>query len=435
MINNDRQSTESVSTRIRSASLIFIIVTLLLSPVLLLGAQSLLPIHLPGWLTSEDADNLQKTNLKKTNDDEANLWNSFTIENVASNEFQEAVNITISEHFPCKAITLFANAATQRNAIALSNTIFGWSCFPTYYGSERVYSPSQNALYPYAEKAFYKGFEEFGNKLSSFSKALEDLNFCAILPDSTMFSSVNPTSNLMHETTRTSSIESILNQATGDSENTTISCVTYNSESEYHDNFYTTDHHWTGWGAIDSYNKTAHKMDLQLMRKPQKDTELDELVTNGWWSRSGLMLLNEPVDEPKLELQDLSVTSGDDAMLRSPDGYQIIYADHPEYSFYDKWYGNISSDTMVIENANYSKDTTALIIGDSFCNSMKWLIALNYKKTVVLDHMYYLYTGDIRLGDIISQYDCSDIYFVAELPNYQSFTSRFPSYFSIPIKG
>ena len=54
---------------------------------------------------------------------------------------------------PMKATALLANAALQRSAIETSNALFGWECYPAFYGSSIAEMPSRHRLLEIAEKA------------------------------------------------------------------------------------------------------------------------------------------------------------------------------------------------------------------------------------------------------------------------------------------
>ncbi len=54
---------------------------------------------------------------------------------------------------PMKAMALLANAALQRSAIEASNALFGWECYPAFYGSSIAEMPSRHRLLEIAEKA------------------------------------------------------------------------------------------------------------------------------------------------------------------------------------------------------------------------------------------------------------------------------------------
>ena len=104
-------------------------------------------VALPSWLTADDAAYLSGGIV------EADPAAYASLEGFSSGEFQIAAEDAVGNCIPMKAMALLANAALQRSAIEASNALFGWECYPAFYGSSIAEMPSRHRLLEIAEKA------------------------------------------------------------------------------------------------------------------------------------------------------------------------------------------------------------------------------------------------------------------------------------------
>lgn len=132
---------DSVSLKIRNGIITVAMIAVLLGPTGAFVAQKL-QIELPSWATAADADLLRGNNAKRQ---ALNIDRIFA--DLKDKTFQTTLETTIAEHTPFQAIALLDNAAIQRSFIVLSNALFDWECYPTFYGSNMVYAPRPDALF------------------------------------------------------------------------------------------------------------------------------------------------------------------------------------------------------------------------------------------------------------------------------------------------
>lgn len=104
--------------RIKDCVFSAILLLILLSPALLLGAERILNLELPGWATATNATYLSGGISDKT------IRDKVTRDGINSKELQDALEERLGNFVPAKATALLGNAPWQRTAIALSNSIF-----------------------------------------------------------------------------------------------------------------------------------------------------------------------------------------------------------------------------------------------------------------------------------------------------------------------
>ena len=100
---------------------------------------------------------------------------------------------------PLKATALLANAAVQRSAIEASNVLFGWECYPTFYGSAIVEMPSEGRLLETAEKAtdnVRDTISRVRDSLDAFGRRHPDQRIFVYLGPDSMNVEGSPTANL-----------------------------------------------------------------------------------------------------------------------------------------------------------------------------------------------------------------------------------------------
>ena len=107
------------------------VLCLMLAGPMVLFAVERIGVELPGWLTSEDATYLSG-GVQKTDFSNVTGLRSL-LKSVHQNAEKE-----IGNYIPMKATALLANAAWQRGAIALSNGLWGWECYPTSFGADHL---------------------------------------------------------------------------------------------------------------------------------------------------------------------------------------------------------------------------------------------------------------------------------------------------------
>lgn len=407
---------------IRSGLFALILGLILMGPALLIVAERF-NVDVPTWMTSEDAEYL--TGAAGSDADWSDLsWQSF-----ATEELQSCVENELSGKVPTKAIALLSNAGLQRSAIELSNCVFGWQCYPTYYGSDRIYIPKENAVSYFAERPSKnqdEGLGAFCEGLVAFASEFPEVSFHVVVADQSRTMAANPSRTLMSRTKTTSEYFEQMRERLDGAPNVFITCSMYDSLDAFYRNYYTTDNHWNGFGIAESAKKVG--LDINDLERAEKLT-FDTVVFNGANSRQGLYLLNEEPIEPLFDLEDLTIApdSHVPSILQVKDVTDIVSA-MADWDFYSFWYGGIR-DHMLENRAKAGERSSAVLICDSFGSGMQWPIAKHYERTNVNYDLHFRSEGAEKLADRIAESAAKDVYFVAEFNGYATCLKRHQDYF------
>lgn len=269
--------------------------------------------------------------------------------------------------------------------------------------------------------------------MNEFAHKYPDKTFCVILADHPETSAINPSHELRSGTITTKDCLNVIESSTRDSSNINVSAYLYNDINEYYDDFYTTDHHWNGYGATKSFNNIAEMLGEEPIENSKYPVGyFDNLVFNGTYSRFGLMLLNESINEPKFQLSNIETPNIDkndctEGFLYSEDGQKFLNMDElsTAFNFYSLWYYGMNN----LKTTNNEKTEKALLVGDSFSYPFRWLVGENYKEMYsALDLTSGLGEGS-QLDQRIAESNPDVIYFVAWGADYANLLDKAPDYF------
>lgn len=417
----------------RNITLIAILSALLISPLLLFGAQHLAKAPLPSWLTAEDATYL-------SGDTEAAKVRPYAnLKGFLSTDLQSALESRIESYVPLKATVLLGNASLQRAAIAASNNFFGFEAYPTFFGSEHIYLPAQDAVAAAplpADDTMLHGIEEFAQQLAGYATAHPELEFCLVLADQSDTSAANPAASLVSNAFSTEDVEEIL-ATPAKLDNVHLVCVAYDDPDAYYRDYYKTDHHWNGYGALAAYRMVSQEMSLADSRDNNTSAvTFGDLVMEGSYAREGLMFVDDKAREPRYDTSGLTLDSKKIApvLLPTEEGVEELLSDHNTaiYNFYSKWYGTYqqAAKAPLVNEAAPSSDN-ALIVMDSFGNALHWLIAQNYRETFCCSDNKGASSGKgVTLDERIASSRATTIYFIQNVSAYSRLTSYHPDYFA-----
>lgn len=396
-------------------------------------------LSIPEWLNPESATYL--TGGRK----DIAVQDNFSVEGFLSKDLQEAAESTLSNVIPARASALLASAAMDRLWIAPSAALCSYDCIPTYGGSYIVYSQGSDALSQkplIAAPWIENNLERFGGKLSDLCAQYPDKQFVVIVADSTNTSLANPAVLNTTGSFTTSMANEIFERTCSGVTNVSIVDVSYNNPEDYYQNYYTTDHHWNGWGALDAYNKAAAvlatreqgvRVDAAALQAPMKNlgpvSGFDWLQENGSLVREGLMMLNEAVNEPALPFDDIEVTSGDAPFCLSADGVQEMKERYlmAEYDFYQVWYGEWS-DTVATNAAAVYPELSALVICDSYGTAFKWIASTGFGEVTTKYDLHDLREETVPLAQTLEETDCDVVFLVARTTSFGYVLDTFPEY-------
>lgn len=416
---------------VRSILISAIFCLFLLGPALLFAGQEKLHLDLPSWLTAEDATYLSGGY------EEAHVAKHFSIKGFTSEKLQTNLETAVNNHVPLKASVLLGNAALQRTAIAASNLTFSFPAYPTYYGSEKIFSPDFNALarIPESEKGeVLAGTRETATGLLSVAKANPKVEFCVIVADESNNSEANPAFNLVSSRVTTTECVNTLEETLSEASNVHIVSVSYEDSSKYYQNYYTTDHHWNGYGTIAVFNAVEESMGFQNSRDNEGTAiEFSGLAINGSCSREGLMFLDESAKEPAFDLTGLEVENKKKPPLISKDSVEKLLetGQKAEFMFYSSWYGTYQlAAVSPLVNTEAPADSPAIVIQDSFNNSLHWLLSQNHSR---LECFSDTKPSKERhtLQERIDATEAETVYLVGNVSAIRRLTNEQPDYFDL----
>ena len=146
------------------------------------------------------------------------------------------------------------------------------------------------------------------------------------------------------------------------------------------------------------------------------------------------MLLNETVCEPRFDLSGIEATGKRIPPIIQPEGPALVHDDAmgSVFDFYSSWYGSSAvTAALTVTNNEPTEDTKALIVMDSFNDSMHWLISQNHSEAQCMLDLKNDSEGPETLQQRIDAAGADAIYFVGNPLAYARVTSTHPQYFSL----
>lgn len=385
--------------RMRNACFALILCASLAGPSLLLLADSV-DVDLPSWVTTEDAaylsGGIEKANVAKV----ANL------EGFRDGKLQKEIEKEIGNNIPCKAMALLTNATLQRSAIAASDALFRWGCYPTHFGSDLLVDANNGRLFDAPERkseALEEKLRTVANELEAFAERNRDVQvYLYFAPDSQNVSG-SPTSKLVSEFASYKDMLSIFKREGG---NVTVvdGDVSY---GQFEQQWYKTDHHWNIAGAYEACRRIASAMHLDdAILQEYMAVTYDPPSFFGAYSRRALFGSSNDV------ITDF-IPNDVDSLKVSIDGEPSDYQSLAHSDMYERggWNSNrfanryaeyFHTDYGLIEIANeeVTDKGELLIIADSYSNCMERYLALNFSKTYVLDPRH----TDVTADDVLDEH-------------------------------
>lgn len=405
-------------------------ILVLCSPALLFSAQRICHLDLPDWVTAESSTFLEGGN------QEVHVKQSLTLDGWSSGKLQSDLALAIENYIPFKSSALLGNAFFQRQAIAVSNALFQYEAFPTFFGSEGLYIPEVDALakHPTAPLSQYTdGLRKTARGLSAFAQRHPDITFCLVLADPSNFSEANPAGTLVSKRLTTQECASILETELADASNVHVVPVAYDNVSDLYANYYRTDHHWNGYGAISAYDAVKEIAGLDDVKLASEDPLVfADFPCNGSYSREFLCLLNEEQIEPNIDVDMYGEHSEGAPFIISNDPVASLKSagEWGQFDFYAQWFGSaVMTAKRPLSNGMIEDDSRAVIIQDSYNDALHWLLAQNYSYTQSYSDIKYPRYDQATLIDRLEEVDPDIVYFVGDAGDYTWLLDVVPNYF------
>ncbi len=385
-----------------------IVCLIFVGPVLMFGTLNLLKIELPGWMTSEEVQYLEGTSVKYGVKDNLNM------DGLTSGRLQSALEDRVEDYVPCRAGAIITSAALQRISIEASNLIAGWSCYPTFYGSDKVYSPEYDsvAYLPLStSEELDQQWIEFARNVKDAALEYSDKSFVVYLVPGYGDPSYNPASDLVSYANDPSRAFELMSEELSGISNVDVLSTFYDEGEFYYEKFFTTDHHWNINGALEAYGQIAASLEL-IQNDFGKNVPISDYEYTGATARWGRDLVVESVFDVEYDFSDLTV--------ELPNGYQASCADHsrfwdfPEigkrFKFYDAYYDNISCPCRIYGGIG---DKKCLLVSNSYGAALQRPLATSYKDLYTTRRLHPNAKETETLRQQLERTQADDVVFVA----------------------
>lgn len=336
------------------------------------------------------------------------------LSSVIDASFQSDFEQAVADSTPLRDQALLLNANFQRTSITCANQVFGYSCYPTFYGSRYTYVPSHDAVVQTLNTAspnYLQSMERAAASINALANSHEDVSFYLLALDRPDASDANPTmdyvSNPLTYATVDENLYSKLSPAI------TVSRHPYLNEDDLFSSLYRTDHHWHTSTAYDRYAEQVVLMNPEATpAEVEKRVSYDNIDFFGACARTGLCKPQIPdhVDDVVIDMSDFVVTlngteyAGD--MLAHNEAFlngnvnDDVFTNRYAELFHGDW------GLWQIDNPTAQTDRSLLIVRDSYGGCTERFYAANYSHVYVIDFRH----TDLTASQLLAEHpDISDV--------------------------
>lgn len=401
--------------RLRAAAFAFAICLMLAGPSVLLAAEKL-DVSLPGWLTSEDAAYLsggvQKTDFSKVTGVRSLL------KSIHQNAEKE-----IGNYIPMKATALLTNAAWQRDAIALSNGLWGWDCYPTSFGADHLYIPAQKAVCKWprtVDPASDEGLAAFADGMNGACQRYENVRFASYLVARSEAAAPNPARAYLGTTYTAADSAAFLDAALDDGAGEVLHSNVEDLDT-YYEQFFRSDHHWRALGAVSAYNQIADALGKDPL--PTDVVPVEGPLYSGAYARNSLCLVTDDPSELAYDFAGVELSKGDAVENGNEHAlYASADAQNKHWRFYDLFYNSFTT-------VKGTGEGRALLVCDSFGFALLRPLATGFAELMCVNSLQATANTDQSLEELLRESGADTVLFVGDPGNFSTFCERNPQFF------
>lgn len=390
---------------IRNTVISCLVMLLFSVPLVTFCLRELTDIDLSHWLSTEEVAFITGDRTQ------IDLKEHVGFRKFENKDFQSALEASLNNSIPMKAVALIGNATMQRAAIELSNVLFGWECYPAKYGTEMVVWPSQESVLPSVMRVTEENtnaMKAFIDNVNEVADKYPDVRFVFQGLVDTYSTAMNPSYELITGSYDAAWIEDVIG-------NNLDNRVTYllediETEDQLGDGWFSTEHHWEINESLEAYNALAGVLDL----KPSVDEDLYEVIPQWTGSSARTGLFFEYTDSL------FDTTRRFDNLSAQVDGYdaerglreQILEGATPpqdyamKYNAYHMYYGMPKAE-VIWKNEGENNGKNCLFVEQSYGVPIERYIADNYRLTVATDPLNQHVTKTIE--DFIVEFEIDDV--------------------------
>ncbi len=341
---------------------------------------------------------------------EARKYQSFpkvSVESISEGSFQSKFEKFTSDRVPFRNNVILTNAAAQRNLTLLANAPFGYDALPTYFGADRIFSPSMQAVYHWPQKTSdyntNKYLSQLKDGLERLSAGRESIPMRIAVPDSSELTLANPAHDLVSNTLDYVDLAAQITDILPASFE--LVDVHYQTADEYTQKFFRTDHHWQIHGGAECYKAVMASLGRTPIDLPDPYLAYEGPFF-GSNARAGIMDVYSDViydiDHPHSDLtvevkgkkQKLSFL--DKQYLEN--GEQFVQEDRYD-SLHAAWFHGQEALITYTNNDLPDDAGTLVIVADSFSNNNGRFYAENFKHVYEIDPRFY----DESIAELIDE--------------------------------
>ena len=226
--------------------------------------------------------------------------------------FQSDFEQAVADFTPLRDEALLLNAGLQRMSIACANRVFGYTCYPTFYGSDWAYVPARDAVVQKLNSAssnYLQSMERAASSLSALADSHKNVSFYLFALDRADASDANPTLDYVTDPLTYTLIDENLYSKLSPS--VAVSRHPYLSEDDLFASLYRTNHHWHTSTAYDCYAEQVVLMNSGATPAAVQDRiSYDNIDFFGSCARTGLCKSQVPdhVDDVVVDMSSYKVT-------------------------------------------------------------------------------------------------------------------------------
>lgn len=324
--------------------------------------------------------------------------------------FQTQAETYLSDRFPAKESVLLANAAGQRMIIQTANLPFGFDVYPTYFGSERVYSPEYDALFIVPEKLEDDRGFALSQMVDAITQCSENEAYRVIVsvPDSSRYSASNPLAPYVTDSESMGYFEEYL--LTPLQENgVTVLMHEHGSTGDWLQYYYANDHHWNIQGAYQAYERIVQELGFEPL-EVQSVFTVEGYEFLGSNARIALCTprTEKPFEDYVLPYPEYRITYNGEPFERNQKESYIDGSSEERFIGYGTYFGNNLAYPIVYQQNALTNGKKLLLVTDSFGTALEPMLAAHYQETHVIHPINLLdedtlehYANEQGIDDIV----------------------------------
>lgn len=336
---------------------------------------------------------------------------AITLNAVVRGRAQSAFDAVLAFSAPRRDDALLVHAKWQRLLVGFAARAFAFDAYPTFYGSQYCRLGQAAAITEIPGKASPAEawlLMSIAQRYSDFMEKFPAVRWVFALADRSGFSEACPPHGLVSNPLDYAMYRKYF--LAGLTARCTVVDLGYGAGEDFHADFFRTDHHWRIQGAVRAYGRIADALGIEPIRF-EAPAPVTGTVFWGSFSRSGLDadVPGEAVYDVVYKRSPLRVSVNGKAKPESflvRDRARKRSATSSKFdNLYARRFYHGSGELRI---TNQGKDSTLLIVGDSFALCMEHFFAESYREVYRLDPRHDVVT----LAEFLDSHHVDDALFL-----------------------